>query len=162
MADQAKKVFKMMENSPLPALIKNLGTSVAEAQYHMDMFVAKSLKILANKDEYGVEIPGYEEKKSLLELGFLPSFYHFSEVNLNVKLALSSMEGEEIELGAEASFGKPGVFGVSLNASYSNKYSFSANASSEFNTKIVSIPPPPILNELLQEFGNKQRKKSSS
>lgn len=158
MADQAAKVFRMMENSPLPTLINSLGTAVAEAQYNMDMFVAKALKTLADKDTYGVEIPGYEGKKSLLELGFIPSFYHFSEINLNVKLALSSMESEAFDVSVGATIGKPMVFGVSLNASYSNKYSFSANASSEINTKIVSIPPPQILNDLLQEYRNNLKK----
>lgn len=158
MGNQAAKVFRMIGNSPLPSLINSLGTAVAEAQFNMDMFVAKAIKTLADKDTYGVELPGYDEKKSLLELGFIPSFYHFSEINLNVKLALSSMEGEAFDVSVGATVGKPMVFGVSLNASYSNKYSFSANASSEVNTKIVSIPPPTILNEILQEYNNKLKK----
>ena len=158
MPKQAAKVFRMIGNSPLPTLINSLGTAVAEAQYNMDLFVAKAIKTLADKDTYGVELPGYSEKKSLLELGFIPSFYHFSEINLNVKLALSSMESEAFDVSVGATVGKPMVFGVSLNASYSNKYSFSANASSEVNTKIVSIPPPTILNEILQEYNNKLKK----
>lgn len=157
MADQAGKVFKMMGNSPIPQMLQSLGMAVAEAQYSMDKYVMKAIKELA-ASENSVELPD-GQTRSMLELGLLPSFYHFSEIHLNIKLAISSMEGEEFGFGASIGAGYPGVFGASLNASYSNKYSFSANASSEVNTKIVSIPAPPELKDLLQKYLNDKKEK---
>ncbi len=155
---QAKKVLKMMEQAPLPQIIENLGKAIAEAQFSMDRYVMNSLSVLANSEEHGVSVPGAvsDEKKSMLELGLLPSFYHFTEININLRMALSSMEGEEFEIGASISGGKPGIFGASLSASYTNKYSFSAEASSEINTTIVSVPPPVVLTEMLSRFTAKQ------
>lgn len=148
MADKAAKVLKMMEQAPLPQIIENLGKAIAEAQFNMDRFVIKALQVMANRD---IEIPGHGEK-SMLELGLLPSFYHFTEMNINVRMALSSMEGEEFGIGASITGGKPGIFGASLSASYTNKYSFSAEAASEINTKIVAVPTPQRLNDLLNDF----------
>ncbi len=135
----------MMEQAPLPQIIENLGKAIAEAQFNIDRYIIDALKVMADQD---IEIPGHGAK-SMLELGLLPSFYHFTEMNINVRLALSSMEGEEFGIGGGISGGKPGVFGASLNASYSNKYSFSAESASEINTRIVSIPVPQRLNDLL-------------
>lgn len=152
MANQAKKVLKMMEQAPLPQIIENLGKAIAEAQFNMDRFVANSLAILADADEHGIEIPGQAEKKSMLELGLLPSFYHFTEMNINVRMALSSMEGEEFGIGGSITGGKPGIFGASLSASYTNKYSFSADAATEINTKIVSVPAPALLGDMIAKL----------
>ncbi len=156
--DKGKKVFKMMENTPIPALINSLGVAIVEAQMNMDLTVAKTIEALADREKNGIELPGTFEKKSLLELGFIPSFYHFSEVNISIRVALSSMEGEEMGVSAGVNVGiplpvpLPVMVGVSLNASYSNKYSFTAEASSELTTKLVSLPPPDQLNQLIQNY----------
>jgi hypothetical protein len=153
MAKQATKVLKMMEQAPLPQIIENLARGLAEAQYNLDRFVIQSLSVLANTSgEHGITVPDSDGKpveKSMLELGLLPSFYHLTEMHFNVRMALSSMEGEEFGIGASISGGKPGIFGASLSASYSNKYSFSADAASEISTTIVSVPPPTILTDMI-------------
>jgi hypothetical protein len=61
------------------------------------------------------------------------------------------MNGEEFKVGAWLGGGYPGIFFVAVNASYSNKYSFTADGSSELRTTIVSLPPPGPLTDILSE-----------
>lgn len=156
MADKADRVFKLLGNAPIPDMIQSLAASIAEAQFSLDKYVMRAIKELA-AEENKVELPG-GKTRTLLELGLLPSFYHFSEVTLNIKMAISSMEGVEYGGSATVMVGMPSLFlGAALNASYSNKYSFSANASSEVNTKIVSIPAPQELKDMLQQYLNENK-----
>jgi len=43
------------------------------------------------------------------------------------------------------------VFTASVNASYSNKYSFTAEGSSEISTRLVSLPPPAPLTQIISQ-----------
>lgn len=145
----------MLEQAPLPRIIEDLARSIAEAQMSMDRVMMDALQVLADSK---VTVPGSKGsgvEKSMLELGFFPSFYHFAEANINVRMAFTSMEGEEFGIGASISGGKPGIFAASLSASYTNKYSFSADAASEINTKIVSVPAPALLTELMAKLSGK-------
>lgn len=152
-----------MGNAPIWEIMNSLGKGIADAQYAMDDYVFKAIQRLASPEEK-ITVAG--QSKSLLELGLMPSFYHFSEVNLNIKMAISSMQGEEF--GGEAMVAAGGgvglvMFGASLSASYSNKYSFSANAASEVSAKIISIPPPSELKDLISKsIANKQPIEGSS
>ena len=149
-ADLARGL-RLLEQAPLGKLVESIGTAIAEAQYNMDRFVIKTLELLDNRDENGVQLPDEADKRSMLELGFTPSFYHFREATITAKVAFSAMKGEEFGVGAEIGGGYPGIFFVSVNASYSNKYSFTADGSSEVRTTIVSLPPPGPLTDILTE-----------
>jgi hypothetical protein len=141
--------LKLLEQAPLGQLVQSIGIAIAEAQHNMDRFVIETLKVLGNREKNGVELPGESGKRSMLELGFTPSFYHFSEATITAKVAFSAMNAEEWSAGAEIGGGYPEIFFVSVNAAYSNKYSFTADGSSEIRTTIVSLPPPGPLSEIL-------------
>ncbi len=133
----ADEIIRKLEQSPLPKLVEQLGVSISEAQYALDRNSVETFKSMAKRD---VEI-----KKgtmvSMIELGLLPSFYHFAEANIEAKVAFSMMKSREI--GVKASVG--GVFkcfSASVEASYTSKYSFSAEGSSTVTAKIVTVPPP--------------------
>lgn len=162
MGDQADKVFKMMRNSPIPEMIQSLGKGFIDAQRELDNYVLESMKAMADPAN-GIQLERGGPKKSMLELGMIPSFYHFQEATISVKLSLSSMEGTEKKVGASASL-NVGVgmvsVGATLTAEYSNKYSFEANAASEINAKIVTVPAPQELKDLVKELAAKSRQKS--
>ncbi|MFN8466283.1 MAG: hypothetical protein U0X20_12070 [Caldilineaceae bacterium] len=141
--------LKLLEQAPLGKLVQSIAIAIAEAQYNMDRFAIETLKAFGDREKNGVELPGESGKRSMLELGFVPSFYHFSEATITAKVAFSAMNSEEWGAGAEISGGYPEIFSVSVNASYSNKYSFTADGSSEIRTTIVSLPPPGPLSEIL-------------
>lgn len=114
---------------------------------------------------------------SMLELGFSPTFYQFVDTIIEVKIAIkitrtterSSARRDTARTNASAKstrakfgvgFGSVGArFGTNSNsqattsqvdASYSSKYSYSAEGSSLLRTKLVPLPPPPILEERIR------------
>ncbi|MEN9931499.1 MAG: hypothetical protein RIS17_72 [Pseudomonadota bacterium] len=126
---------------------------------------------------------------SMLELGFSPTFYQFVDTIIEVKIAIKITRTVETTrsrrdtASANTSskttaarfglgFGSVGArFGTNSNsqattsqvdATYAAKYSYSAEGSSLLRTKLVPLPPPPILEErirrLLDEEGARRRK----
>lgn len=144
-------MMRLLQQAPLPAMIRSLGAAIAEAQLEMDKVSMRAVGLLADP-EGGVQLPGENQPRSLLELGLTPNFYHFTEATISARVAFSIVESEEFSFGAEVGAGAVtpyGMFYASVNASYTNKYSFQAEGSSEVATKIVSVPPPAALTEIL-------------
>jgi hypothetical protein len=148
-------VNKMLEQSPLPRLVESLGKAIAEAQLQLDK---RSIEIAGLLQKPIKIFPGAPER-SMLELGFTPTFYHFTEMTIKARVAFSSAESEEFSVGGSVGV-QFGVFTASVNASYSNKYSFTAEGSSEISTRIVSLPPPTPLTQLIS--ANLTRQESES
>jgi hypothetical protein len=113
---------------------------------------------------------------SMLELGFTPTFYQFVDTIIEVKISIRySMESESnvsvsntqrnananLRLGFGRARAGVSVSTTQVNASYSQKFSYSAEGSSLLRTKLVPIPPPAILEDRIRrmldsEFSNPQ------
>lgn len=107
-------------------------------------------------------------RKSMLELGFSPTFYQFVDTLMRAQVAISfTREGSSTSEYSRKSEQKGGSFGfgfrrgfrsnktvttTQVNASYSQKFSYSAEASSLLQTKLVPIPPPAILEERIRKL----------
>ena len=143
-------VNTMLEQSPLPQLVEGLGKAIAEAQLALDKRSIEIARLLGVPIEVfpGAMRDGKPDKRSMLELGFTPTFYHFTETNIKARVAFSSSQSVEYSVGGSFG-GQFYVFTASVNASYSNKYSFTAEGSSEISTRIVSLPPPAPLVQLI-------------
>lgn len=104
---------------------------------------------------------------SMMELGFTPTFYQFVDTIIEVKISIKyTAEGESSvsttrnykSSSASLGFGfakvKAGtnVQTSQVNASYSQKYSYSAEGSSLLRTKLVPVPPPAVLEERIQRL----------
>lgn len=111
------------------------------------------------KDENGKSVP---EKLSLLELGFTPQFYQFVDTLIEVKIAIKISSEREYERKTKGrvtrrslSVGRGGirynVTSTPVDATYSSKYSYSAEGSSLLRTKLQPVPPPAILEERIRE-----------
>lgn len=106
---------------------------------------------------------------SMLELGFSPTFYQFVDTIIEVKISIKyTQEGSVTRNSASGGFSSSGrtqglrglIFGgrrsttvttSHVNASYSQKFSYSAEGSSLLRTKLVPIPPPAILEERIRQ-----------
>lgn len=144
MADD-NRVLKMMEQSPLPQMIESLVLSLADAQQGLTMKAVDAI-VAMSKPENGVTIPGDTAKRSLLELGFEPLFLHITEATITARVAFSSTETTEYGVGGSVGV-TYGVLTASVNAHYSNKYTFESQGSSEIRAKVVSVPVPAVLSE---------------
>ena len=142
------QVLKSMEHAPLPQMIQSLSQSIADAQDALTKKAVETLISLAD-ERRGVQLPGDDRMRSLLELGFAPSFLHISEATVKVRVAFSQTESTSHEVGGSVT-ATYGIFSATVNASYSAKYSFETQGSSEITTRIVSVPPPLVLSERLQ------------
>lgn len=139
-------VTNALVNSPLPLLIEKLGLAVASAQAALDknsIAIAQEMattSVLINNEEY-----------NLISLGFAPTFYAFTEATVEAKLEFSVAESEEFAIGAEVGV-QAGIVAVSVSASYARKFEMSAEGSSSIAARLVSLPPPERLSEILKEI----------
>lgn len=137
-------ITSTITNAPLHQMIEQMGVSVANAQAALDENSLRTLKALAEK---GIEVNG--ETTNLLLLGFVPTFYAFTEASFEMKMEFSMAQSEAFSVGAsvEADFG---MVAASVSASYSRKFDQSASASSSIAARMVSLPPPENLLEMLK------------
>lgn len=141
----ATDVPKIILNAPLPELIQRLGLSLANAQAALDENSIATAKAMGTTT---VDIDG--TPRTLLELGFTPTFYAFTEATVEAKLAFTIAESSELSVGAELSVGNQfTLLSASVNASYTRKYSFEAQGASSIAARLVSLPPPAPLLDLL-------------
>jgi hypothetical protein len=169
-----------LANVPFAQLLGGVGIALAEAQLAMDMVGMQIAKMMSGTteefDEQGVRteadtrvsfgkntsttaVPN--NKYSLLELGFSPTFYQFVDTVVEIKVSIT-ISTQRTESGKEGSFefgAKAKVFkgeldlkGSSVSAQYANKYDYRAEASSMVRTKIVPLPPPAILEERIRQY----------
>ncbi|WP_205077543.1 hypothetical protein [Marinobacter salexigens] len=127
------------------------------------------------------EIIRVPTRLSMMELGFTPTFYQFVDTIIEVKIAIKMTRSyESTRTRTEASRdrsssskrskrggGLMGLFGgkrsrsyagkssvqtTQVDATYSSKYSYSAEGASLLRTKLVPVPPPAILEERIRGF----------
>ncbi len=132
------------------------------------ILTAEKERATKEKDDL-VRVP---TRMSMLELGFTPTFYQFVDTIIEVKIAIKITHTREYTRSskqtqqnkANQNKGR-GVFGFlfggttgtssqvstsQVDASYSSKYSYSAEGSSLLRTKLAPLPPPPILEERIR------------
>jgi hypothetical protein len=113
-------------------------------------------------------------KASMMELGFTPTFYQFIDTIIEVKIAIKmtreidrSRTTSTNDRNGSNSSSKSGVFKrifgnnnksssysartTTVDATYSSKYSYSAEGSSLLRTKLTPVPPPAILEERIRD-----------
>ena len=123
----------------------------------------------ADKAKTLIRVP---TRVSMLELGFSPTFYQFVDTIIEVKIAIKITRSYEstrtVKTGSQTNTktgSGGGLFGAlfggkktdettvstsQVDATYSSKYSYSAEGSSLLRTKLVPLPPPPILEERIR------------
>ena len=147
----ADEIIRRLEQSPLPKLVEQLGVAISQAQFALDRNSVETFKLMAATN---LQIGSSKDKKSMIELGLLPSFYHFAEARIEAKVAFSMMTSTEV--GVKASVG--GTFkmvSASVEASYTSKYSFQAEGSSMVMARIVTVPAPAEVAALIAELRKK-------
>src|SRR5690242_479919 len=104
--------MRLLEQAPLPSIVEALGTAIARAQMNMDLYVARSVAMMGSRKKENLIEVGSQEY-SLLELGFVPSFYHFQQATITARVAFSMVESQEFSVGSSISAGYPGIVSAS-------------------------------------------------
>lgn len=123
-------------------------------------------------------------RHSMMELGFAPTFYQFVDTIIEVKIAIkitressyTTTRKDTASAVDSSSKRKRSFWGTSsdnaysrnvatsqVDATYANKYSYSAEGASILRTKIVPIPVPSVLEDRIQSFmrSEEQRRAAS-
>jgi hypothetical protein len=144
----ATEVTRSLVSAPLPQIIEQLGLSIAKAQAALDN---NSVAIAKEMSETEVEIGG--DNFNLISLGFLPTFYAFTEATVEAKLSFSMQESTEfgLKVGAKAEVNVGIVMvAASVDVSYARKFSVSSEGASSIAARLVSLPCPDQLSEILR------------
>lgn len=149
-------VHNTLTNAPLSTMIENMGLSIANAQAALD---SNSIDMLKNLAESKIQIGG--ENISLLNLGFVPSFYTFTEASFEAKMDFSLSESMTIDVSGEVSV-ETKMVSASVSAHFARKFDQSASASSSIAARMVSLPPPENLVERLRALHANPDNNSSS
>jgi hypothetical protein len=88
-------------------IVERMARAIANAQRSLDVLsittaMELGISALDLHDEAGAVVT-----RSLLELGFLPTFYQFTETTIDVSVALSIRTSEEFNIGGSVTFGTP-------------------------------------------------------
>lgn len=93
---------------------------------------------------------------SMMELGFVPTFYQFIDTVIEVKVALRLNKASTSSTSSGG--GLPGrssqliVSSTPVDGAYAATYGYSLEMASVFKTKLVPIPPPATLEERLRQI----------
>lgn len=150
-------------------MLTNLAKGIAWGQFDLDKVGIDVCKMMG--------IPGTvsigKDKLSMIETGFLPTFYQFVDTILELKLEIkmreeqvnryksrdtvftSSASVKESESTRKKQTDRStakskSMYSRTIDASYSQKYSHEINASSFIRTKLVPKPGPDVLLERLK------------
>lgn len=145
---ETPSVTRALVTAPLPQIIEKLGLAIAHAQYALDSNSVELAKTMA-----ATEVKIGEETYNLLSLGFMPSFYSFSEATVEAKLSFTMTESTETSVAVGVTAGiNYGVFmaAASIDVSYARKFSVSTEGASSIAARIVSLPAPDIFTQILK------------
>lgn len=144
---------------PFGEMVVQLASAIAEGQYKMDQVSCKIARMMGDPKQCSIEIPNFsrdgegttdkdattgKETVSLIGAGFQPTFYQFTDTIIEVKISIKITKSIETNISA-----KYGCSVASVSASFSAKYSYSAEGSSLIRTKITPVPPSNFMQTLL-------------
>jgi hypothetical protein len=154
---------------PFGEMVMSLGLAISRAQFELDRVSMEIAQIMAGQE---FDVPDADgegthterllvnfdgQDLSMLELGFTPSFYHFVDTIIEVKVSITmstetsfSRSTFNANIGARWGFFGAGASVSSVSASYAQKFNYSAEGSSLIRTKIAPVPPPAILEERIR------------
>ena len=154
---------------PFGEMVTSLGVAIGHAQFELDRVSLQIAQMMAGQE---FTVPGEDgepgepqrllvefggQQLSMLELGFTPSFYHFVDTIIEVKVSITiaterSFSGSSFRgsMSGSVGFFSAGARVSSVSASYASKFNYSAEGSSLIRTKIQPVPAPAILEERIR------------
>jgi hypothetical protein len=154
--------------APIGELVQRVASSIAEAQLKLDQIGVRVASLLSEAKVTFNKADGTPVEKSLLELGFMPTFYAFTETDIEIKLTIQLKVDEDFTIKGTATAGSTasgeGVeaakrivpFGITISADYHRKYGFDMSGSSTVKTKLLSVPPPSVFLETIKDHARAQ------
>lgn len=162
-------------NVPMGDMIRQMAFAIADAQVQLDEASLRIAEMMSgqriDRDASGAATGTPVDttilfdgaRVSMMELGFVPTFYQFVDTVIEVKIAIkislevassTTIKGERKT--TSLSFGNGGfnysVTTTPVDATYSSKYNYTSEGSSLLRTKLSPVPPPAILEERIRRL----------
>lgn len=103
---------------------------------------------------------------SMMELGFVPTFYQFVDTVIEVKLALklnsSSATADPAAGGLPGRSSQVILSSTPVDGAYAASYGFNLEMASVFKTKLVPIPPPATLEARLRQLVQEEAQRAGA
>lgn len=135
---------------PIDAMITMLGLGIARSQEALDN---NSIMTATKLAELTMDFPGPLDEngevttvsRSLLSLGFVPTFYQFTEATMDIKIEMHMQVEETKSLSASATGNVskgPAAIAGTVSADSSRKYGSDSSAMTAVHLTLVAVPPP--------------------
>jgi hypothetical protein len=154
MAGNTNKLELPLNDVAFDEMISSMGTGIAEAQRRLDEISFEITKMMSGTDPkhriklgVGENAPTY----SLLDLGFTPTFYQFVDTTLEIKVAFS-MKSETASTAGAGQQKAVTTRSTPVDATYANRFQYPVEGSSVLRTKLVTVPPPGVLEGRVREL----------
>lgn len=177
-----QQLAQQLSDVPFGELLTSMGRGVAEAQFALDQMsslvaLTMSGKYQVETDPTGAwrlvardsRVPFGGETLSLLELGFTPTFYQFVDTLLEIKVSISmtldqsTTEERHDTVTDTQSWTEGGFLGIggtrrtrtnttTVSSQFSARFQYSTEGASVVRTKLVPVPPPAALANLVREL----------
>jgi hypothetical protein len=159
MTDEQNRLTIPLNAAPFEEMIASMGAGIAEAQRKLDTISFEIAKLMSGADEkYRLKLGANERSYSLLELGFTPTFYQFVDTTLEIKVAITMSADKSTTPGASAQ-GVIRTKGTPVDATYANRFQYPVEGSSVLRTKLVTVPPPGLLESRVREMIQTEQQK---
>ena len=164
---------------PFAEMVRNLAVGIAEGQTALDRNSLETLKTLAETEievvseitevidsiERDVDVDGVPVtvtgaqitqtgvrpgQLTMIQAGFLPTFYQFTEADIEVRLSITMREDRQSRSQQQGSSAAADRFGFGASRAYAstvdyrtaNSYSYQAQGASLLRAKMRPVPPP--------------------
>jgi hypothetical protein len=142
---------------PLDSMIATLGIGIAKAQTALDENSLNTTIALATTT---IDVPDPSDpenvlSRSLLSLGFVPTFYQFTEATLDLRIEMKMQMEENLGVNANADIKAqvgPVAIAASASVDYNRKYGAESSAMTEVHIAMKAVPPPETFLEWVRQL----------
>lgn len=149
---------------PFPEMVYKLAEGIANAQTQLDRNSIEIARALASEENEIEVVPAITRhidengevtfetadpvSMSLLQVGLNPTFYEFSETEVEVKMDIRTTSEEStrvgVKAGARVGFG-PWAASIKIDVEHNRKFGKTVEGTSRLYTKMTPVPPPTFL-----------------
>lgn len=160
------ELAQALDEVQMADMVLSLAQSISRAQCAMDLMSLRTAQLFLDS-----QVSWDGDKLSLLQLGFTPTFYQLAEASFELKVSISisresSQESSTSNTESETttSTRRTGFLGLggsettttthvsTVDTRLATRFQYSATGSSMMSTRIVSIPPPALLMEVVHQM----------
>jgi len=139
---------------PFDEMIKNLLLAMVDAQNKANSSFIEGITELAGT-EVEIKYTKDSTEKTItgnaIAFGILPTLLQIQQGVIEIKMAITMQRTRELQVGIKAKMGFS-IFSASVNAKYSNTYSYKVEASSLIRIQVAPAPPPQPLMQVIEKI----------